>query len=65
MLEAASTTSAAAPVLFRKGDVHTALVRLIRQLPGQAVPAGDLEVTWQRSRHAYLGSCTSVLAWLL
>jgi hypothetical protein len=60
VLEAASSASAAAPVLFRKGDVHTALARLIRQSPGQAVPVGDLEVTWQRSRRAYLGPCLHV-----
>ena len=52
VLEAAPNVSAASPVRFRKGDVHTALARLIRQLPGLAVPAGDLEVTWQRSRCA-------------
>ena len=47
--------SAEAPVLFRKGDVHSVAAQVVREAPGRGVPVGDLAVTWQRSRCVTLG----------
>ena len=53
--QASCAASAEAPVLFRKGDVHSVAAQVVREAPGQGVPVGDLAVTWQRSRCVTLG----------
>ena len=45
-----STATAEAPVLFRKGDVHTVIAQILSQRAGRSVRSGRLKVTWQRSR---------------
>ena len=42
--------SAESPVLIRKGYVHSVAAQLVRGAHGRGVPAGDLVVTWKRSR---------------
>lgn len=44
------TATAADPVLFRKGDVHTVVAQMLSQQAGRNIPSGHLAVTWQRSR---------------
>ncbi|BDA49831.1 probable trafficking protein particle complex subunit 11 at N-terminal half [Coccomyxa sp. Obi] len=44
------TATEDAPVVFRKGDVHTVIAQVLSQRAGHGLPSGHLAVTWQRSR---------------